>query len=135
MSPNNVWYILNPSARTTKISDFGCLRWAPDIKRLVNLCTSPRFYSTDTVSSSKPPKKGRGLIWVYDINEISINNGLVSGSPFLTKTSCGQVLNINRNTIRLYLYSDKLLFNKWVISSKELSKELLSNYIVPSVVW
>jgi hypothetical protein len=85
------------------------------------------------VRSIHTSTKGR-LIWVYDITKLSINDGIVIGAPFRTKTMCAQVLNITRGTITLYLDSNKVLYNKWIFSSIELSKELLSKYLPPSTV-
>lgn len=48
---------------------------------------------------------------------------------------CAKVLNITRGTITLYLDSNKVLYNKWIFSSIELSKELLYKYQTPSTVW
>ena len=71
---------------------------------------------------------------MYDITNLSINNGLISTAPFKTKSACAKALNITRGTLTLYLDSGKVLYNKWIISSRELSKELLSKYLINSEV-
>lgn len=75
------------------------------------------------------------LIWVFDITKLSVNNGLVSGAPFNTKTACAKALKITRGTLTLYLDSNKVLYNKWIISSGELTKEQLSKYLISSDIW
>ena len=74
------------------------------------------------------------LLRVYDITKLYVNNGLVSATPFKTKSACAKAINITRGTLTLYLDSDKVLHNKWIISSRELSKELLSKYLITSEV-
>ena len=82
-------------------------------------------------TSSKRP-----FIWVYDITKLSDNhNCLVKGAPFKTKTECANVLKTTRNSVTLYLDSNKILNNKWIFSSIELSKEELSKFLIPSTVW
>lgn len=79
------------------------------------------------------------FIWVYDITKLTsgsdILNCLVKGAPFKTKTHCASVLKTTRNSVRLYLDSNKILNNKWIISSFELSNEQLSKFLIPSTVW
>jgi group I intron endonuclease len=69
-------------------------------------------------------------IWVYDIN----SQCLVKESSFKSKTECANYLNISRNTVTKYLDSNKILKNKWVISTTELSLENLSKFLIPSTV-
>jgi hypothetical protein len=53
------------------------------------------------------------LIWVYDITELSDNqNCLVKGAPFKTKTECANFLKTTRNSVTLYLDSNKIFNNK-----------------------
>ena len=59
---------------------------------------------------------------MYDITNLSINNGLVSAAPFKTKSACAKAIGVTRGTLRLYLDSGKVLHNKWILSSGELSK-------------
>ena len=76
---------------------------------------------------------------MYDITKLTpgseILNCLVKGAPFKTKIHCASVLKTTRNSVRLYLDSNKVLNNKWIISSFELSNEQLSKFLIPSTVW
>jgi LAGLIDADG DNA endonuclease family/Proton-conducting membrane transporter/NADH-Ubiquinone oxidoreductase (complex I), chain 5 N-terminus/NUMOD1 domain len=78
-------------------------------------------YSSVNVKREKP------LIWVYNINNLS----LVRGAPFKTKTECAKILHINRSTVAAYLNSDKLFNYKWIFNSSVLSKEELSKWLIP----
>jgi hypothetical protein len=72
---------------------------------------------------------------VYDITKLSDNhNYLVKGAPFKTKTECANVLKTTRNSVTLYLDSNKIFNNKLIFSSIELSKEQLSKFLIPSTV-
>lgn len=74
--------------------------------------------------------------WVYDITKLSDNlDCLIEGAPFKTKTECAEILNTTRKSVTVYLDSNKILNNKWIISSIELSKEQLSNFLIPLTVW
>ena len=95
---------------------------------------TPYILNKRVVRGIHTSSKGR-LIWVYDITKLSDNGGLVSGTPFKTKTMCAKVLKTTRNTVTLYLDSKKIFNNKWIFSSIELSKEQLSKYLIPSTVW
>lgn len=76
----------------------------------------------------------RSLIWVYDLTKLSDNQDyLIKGAPF--KTECANVLKTTRNSVTLYLDSNKIFNNKLVFSSIELSKEQLSKSLIPSTVW
>lgn len=79
----------------------------------------------------------RSLIWVYNITNLSeysqVKDCLVEGTPF--KTECANVLNTTRGTVTSYLDSGKILKNKWILSSKVLSKENLLNFLTPKTVW
>ena len=93
--------------------------------------TYPNRWVRSVYTSSKGP-----LIWVYDITKLSDDqNCLVKGAPFKTKTECAKVLKTTRNSITLYLDSNKIFNNKWIFSSIELSKEQLSKFSIPSTVW
>jgi hypothetical protein len=48
---------------------------------------------------------------------------------------CANTLQINRSTVAAYLDADKLLYNKWIISSISLSKEELSTWVIPTRIW
>lgn len=50
-------------------------------------------------------------------------------------TECANVLKTTRNSVTLYLDSNKIFNNKWIFSSIELSKEQLSKFLIPSTVW
>ena len=99
----------------------------------VQLLGSKQFVSSLVTTSSI--RKSSGPIWVYDITKLYVNNGLDSATPFKTKSAGAKAINITRGTLTLYLDSDKVLHNKWIISSRELSKELLSKYLITSEVW
>ena len=101
--------------------------------RNLQLLGSKQLVSSLATFSSK--RKSSCLIWVYDITKLSINNGLVSAAPFKTKSACAEVIGITRGTLTLYLDSNKLLYNKWIISSRELSNELLSKYLITFEIW
>ena len=58
-----------------------------------------------------------------------------SGAPFKTKTQCANILQINRSTVAAYLDADKLFDNKWIFSSTSLSKEVLSQWVIPTGIW
>ena len=93
--------------------------------------TYPKRWVRSVHTSSKGP-----LIWVYDITKLSDDlNCLVKGAPFKTKTECAKVLKTTRNSVTLYLNSNKILNNKWIFSSIELSKDQLSKFLIPSTVW
>lgn len=70
-------------------------------------------------------------IWVYDL----INLSLVDKAPFKSKVECGKALGINRSTVSAHLDKNKWYKNKWIFSSNPLSKDKLSQLIVPSRVW
>ena len=50
-------------------------------------------------------------------------------------TECANVLKTTRNSVTLYLDSNKIFNNKWIFSSIELSKEQLSKFLIPSTIW
>jgi hypothetical protein len=119
----------------------------PDLINLIYFNTShnniPSIVSKITINT--PRKKWiRGIhtsnkgpfIWAYDITKLSDNqNCLVKDAPFKTKTECANVLKTTRNSVTLYLDSNKIFNNKWIFSSIELSKEQLSKFLIPSTVW
>lgn len=57
------------------------------------------------------------------------------GAPFKTKSECANALEINRSTVAAYLDADKLLYNKWIISSISLSNKELSKWVIPTRIW
>lgn len=59
------------------------------------------------------------VIWVYDIRNLS----LVAGAFFSSKPKCALVLQINRNTVTVYLDKDKIFYNKWVVSYFALNEQ------------
>lgn len=79
------------------------------------------------------------LIWVYNITNLSedgqVKDCLVEGTPFKTKTQCANILKTTRSTVTSYLDSEKLLKNKWLLSSIDLSKEELLKFLTPDTVW
>ena len=113
----------------------------PGLINLIYFNTSPSRVSTINtyhkkwVRSIHTSSKGP-LIWVYDITKFSYNhNCLVKGAPFKTKTESANVLKTTRNSVTLYLDSNKIFNNKLIFSSIELSKEQLSKFLIPSIVW
>lgn len=50
-------------------------------------------------------------------------------------TECANVLKTTRNSVTLYLDSNKIFNNKLIFSSIELSKEQLSKFLIPSTIW
>nr|YP_005351214.1 orf627 [Peltigera membranacea]AEK48329.1 orf627 [Peltigera membranacea] len=72
-------------------------------------------------------------MWVYDITKLG-SQSLVKGAPFKSKSECENSLGIARSTVVKYLDSDKILKNKWVFITTELSLEKLSNFVIPSAV-
>ena len=121
----------------------------PDLINLINFNTShnnifPYYrglkvninpYNKKWIRGIHTSSKG-SLIWVYNITELSDNqNCLVKGAPFKTKTECANFLKTTRNSVTLYLDSNKIFNNKWIFSSIELSKEQLSKFLIPSTVW
>ena len=57
-------------------------------------------------------------------------------TAYLNKSKIrANVLKTTRNSVRLYLDSYKIFNNKWIFSSSELSKEQLSKFLIPSIVW
>ena len=48
---------------------------------------------------------------------------------------CANFLKTTRNSVTLYLDSNKIFNNIWIFSSSELSKEQLSKFLIPSTVW
>lgn len=93
-------------------------------------------HNNTTYSNSRSLHSKKPFIWVYILNDLSDSSlDLVKGAPFKTKTECANALNINRSTVITYLDSEKLLKNKLLFSSYDLSKEYLSKFIVPSTVW
>ena len=57
------------------------------------------------------------------------------GASFKTKTECANILQINRSTIAAYLDADMLFDNKWIFSFISLSKQELSKWIIPTIIW
>ena len=49
-------------------------------------------------------KKEKPLIWVYNINDLS----LVKGAPFKIKRECAKILHIHWSTVAAYLNSNKI---------------------------
>ena len=99
--------------------------------RKITINTSRNKRTRGIHTSSKRP-----YIWVYDITKLSDNqNCLTKGSPFKTKTECANVLKTTRNSVTLYLDSNKIFNNTWIFSSSELSKEQLAKFLIPSTVW
>jgi LAGLIDADG DNA endonuclease family/Proton-conducting membrane transporter/NUMOD1 domain len=72
-------------------------------------------------------KRNKPIIWVYNINDLS----LVRGAPFKTKTECAKILCISRSTVAAYLNKNKLFNSKWIFNSSILSKEELSKWLIP----
>jgi hypothetical protein len=79
----------------------------------------------------------KSFIWVYDLTNLDdqLESCLVNSAPFKTKTECANTLKITRNTVRSCLDSEKILNNKWIFSSIELSKEELFKFLIPNTVW
>lgn len=75
-------------------------------------------------------KSKKSLIWVYDI----IEQSLVKGAPFKTKSMCAATLGINRQSVAKYLDTEKVFNNKWIFSSSPLSKEKLFQWAIPTTV-
>lgn len=97
----------------------------------ITINTSRKKWIRGIHTSNKGP-----FIWAYDITKLSDNqNCLVKGAPFKTKTECANVLKTTRNSVTLYLDSNKIFNNKLIFSSIELSKEQLSKFLIPSMVW
>lgn len=83
----------------------------------------------------------KSFIWVYDITNLGyaekgqVESCLVKSAPFKTKTECANVLKTTRSTVTSYLDSEKLLNNKLIFSSIELSKEKFVKFLIPNRVW
>lgn len=86
----------------------------------------------DNYKQKRNEQKGNNRlpIWVYNVSDKSI----VKDSPFYTKTDCAKTLNISRDTVRIYLNSDKVYKDKWVFSTTILSSKEFSKWEIPDKI-
>jgi len=59
----------------------------------------------------------------------------VDGAPFKTKSECGKIIGVNRQTVTAYLDTGKILKNNLIFVSFPLSTKELSTYAIPTLVW
>ena len=89
-----------------------------EVKKTNRTGISPKSIRNKSVRAIHTHNKAQ-FIWVYDITKFrsgaqatEILNCLVKGAPFKTKTHCASILKTTRNSVRLYLDSNKILNNK-----------------------
>lgn len=100
-----------------------------------NLNLAIKTYPKECIRGLHTNNRGP-FIWVYDITKLTDNyNCLIEGAPFKTKTECAEILKTTRKSVTVYLDSNKIFNNKWIISSIELSKEQLSKFLIPLTLW